>query len=300
LSSGHPKADVGFEILTQKNMKNPIPFIFLLWLPFTAGAFSFTPPEIPGWGQEGEVAVFTADNLFDHINGASEFYFSYHFQKLWVTRYKKGDAEIALEVYDHGDPVHAYGIYSMERPNGANVSAIGAQGYFEESILNFVTGKYYVKLFSFREPDAGSGVLLSTAKSFAPSLEEKPELPLIVQRIPTQNLVPNSCQFIPDTYMGYEFLGSAFRATYKTGDGQLTLFVMERKIPGEAAEIIRKYHELLKMDPGDLKEGDYRIEDPFNGSIRLSWKGNYIIGFSGDDLPAIRQDLLKTITDRLD
>ncbi len=279
-------------------MKHKLLFL-LLWLPFTAGAFSFIPPEIPGWEQEGDVEVFTEDNLFDHINGASEFYFSYHFKKLWVTRYKKGDAEITLEVYDHEDPVHAYGIYSMERPQGAKVSAIGAEGYFEESILNFVTGRYYIKLFSFREPDAGSGILLSTAKRFGPSLEKNPELPLTVRIMPAENLVPNSRQFIPDTYMGYEFMGSAFRATYKTADGELTLFVMERKTPEEAAAIIRKYHELLKIAQSEVREGDYLVKDPFNGNIHLTWKGNYMIGFSGDDLPAVREALRERITGRL-
>lgn len=274
-------------------------FILLLWLPFPVSAFSFIPPEIPGWEQEGDVEVFTIDNLFDHINGASEFYFSYHFQKLWVTRYKKGEAEITLEVYDQGDPVHAYGIYSMERPEGAKVSAIGAQGYFEESILNFVTGKYYVKLFSFREPNAGSGILLSTAKKVAPQLEKNPHLPAIVQLMPVENLVANSRQFIPDTYMGYKFLGSAFRATYREADGELTLFVLQRKSPEEAATILKKYHELLKTDTGELKEGNYMIEDPFNGTIYLTWKNNCIIGFSGDNLPAVREALLNKLKTRL-
>jgi hypothetical protein len=271
----------------------------LVWLPFAAGAFSFVPPQIPGWEQDGDVEIFTGDNLFDHIDGAAEFYLSYNFQKLWVVRYKKGEAEIALEVYDHGDPVHAYGVYSMERPNGAHVTAIGAQGYFEESLLNFVTGRYYVKMNSFREPDAGSGVLLSTAKDLSPQLEENPELPAIVRLMPAGNMVPNSCQFVPNTFMGLEFLGSAFQASYETGDGKLTLFVMERKSPDEAAVLLQKYHEFVQSDPGELKEGSYVIEDPFNGTIHLYWKDHYIIGFSGDDLPAVRESLLETMKSKL-
>jgi hypothetical protein len=279
-------------------MKN-IFLILLFSLPFATDAESFVPPVIPGWEQDGDVEVFTADNLYNHIDGAAEFYFSYNFQSLWVTRYKKGEAEITLEVYDHGDPVHAFGIYSMERPDNAAVSAIGAEGYFEESILNFVTGKYYVKMFSFRELNAGSGILLSTAKNFAPRLEKDPRLPVIVKQMPTENLVHNSCQFIPDNFMGLELLGSAFRASYKTADGTLTLFVLERKSADEAALILKKYHEFVKKDPGELKEGSYLIEDPFNGKVFLYWKNNYIIGFSGDDLPAVRESLLAEMKDKI-
>ncbi len=275
--------------------------LFLVFLlPIAVGAFSFNPPTIAGWEQEGEMEIFNTDNLYNHIDGASEFYFSYNFRQLWVVRYKKGEAEITLEVYDHGDPVHAWGIYSMERPSGAAVQPIGAEGYYEESILNFVTGRYYVKLNSFREPDAGKGVLLTTAKDLAPKLEENPDLPTVVKLMPKQNLVPNSCQYVSNTYMGYEFLGSAFRATYKTDQGELTLFVMEKQSPEEAAAILKKYHELLKTDPGELREGDYVLADPFNGTVHLCWKGKYLIGFSGDDLPGLRQSLLMEMKNKLD
>lgn len=279
-------------------MKN-IFLSLLFWLPLALEAASFVPPVIPGWEQDGDVEVFTGDNLYNHINGASELYFSYNFQNLWVTRYKKGDAEITLEVYDHGDPVQAFGIYSIERPGSASVSAIGAEGYFEEGTLNFVTGKYYVKMFSFREPDAGRGILLSTAKDFAPQLEKEPKLPATVQLMPVKNRIPNSCQFIPNTFMGLELLGSAFRASYKTADGTLTLFVMERKSADEAALTLKKYHEFVKKDPGDLREGAYLIEDPFNGNVHLYWKGCYIIGFSGDDLSSVRELLLTEMKDKL-
>jgi len=275
-------------------------FLFILFcLPFAVNAASFVPPVIPGWERDGDVEVYTGDNLYNHINGASELYFSYNFQSLWVSRYKKGEAEITLEVYDHGDPVQAFGIYSIERPGSVAVSAIGAEGYFEESILNFVTGKYYVKMFSFRETHAGSGILLSTARNFAPQLEKDPGLPAIVKLMPAENLVPNSFQFIPNTFMGLELLGSAFRASYKTADGTLTLFVIERKTADEAALILKKYHEFVKKDPGELKEGSYLIEDPFNGNVYLSWKSNYIIGFSGDDLPALRKSLLAEMKEKL-
>jgi hypothetical protein len=279
-------------------MKHTLLFL-LIGLPFAVSAFSFVPPEIPGWTQDGDIEIFTGEDLYNHINGASEFYLSYNFQKLWVVRYKKGEAEIALEVYDHGDPVHAFGIYSMERPSSANVSAIGAEGYFEESILNFVAGRYYVKMNSFREPNAGSGVLLSTAGKLSPQLEENPELPYVVKIMPTENLVPNSCQYVSNTFMGLGFLGSAFRASYKTADGTLMLFVLEQKAPDEAKVILQKYDEFIQKNPGELKEGDYLFEDPFNGTIRMYWKGNYIIGFSGDDLPEVRESLLNSVKSKL-
>ncbi|PWE01472.1 hypothetical protein DDZ16_01995 [Marinilabilia rubra] len=256
---------------------------------FMAKAASFDPPQIPGWLQDGDVEVFDKDNLFNHINGASEFYFSYNFQKLWVTRYKKDEAEMTLEVYDHGDIVHAYGIYSMERPPEADVKDIGAQGYYEESILNFVAGRYYVKMNAYREPNAALGVLMSTARMVSERMADDPSLPEIVRAMPGDQLVPNSRQFVSNTFMGLEFLGSAYRAKYSNDDGELTLFVMERDSKSDIENLLLKYHEFAQTDVSVLSEGDYVIEDPFNGTIHLSWIGNYIIGFSGDDLKSLRE-----------
>ncbi|WP_016779068.1 DUF6599 family protein [Anaerophaga thermohalophila] len=270
-----------------------------LLVSFAVFADSFQAPHISGWEQDGEIEVFDSSNLFDHINGASEFYFSYNFQKLWVVRYSKGDAEITLEVYDHGDPVHAYGIYSMERPPEAKVKRIGAQGYYEEAILNFVTGRYYVKMNSYREKDAGSGVLLSSARNLADTLNEDHQLPGIIEAMPRENLIVNSRQFVSNTFMGLEFLGSAYRANYKTDKGKLTMFVIERQTHDEVKELINKYHEFAGQEIEEPAEGDFVIKDPFNGTIYLYWTGKFIIGFSGDNLKPLRQKLLREMKENL-
>ncbi len=273
--------------------------LFFAAFAFSAGAAPFDPPQIEGWEQDGEMEVFNTDNLFNHINGASEFYFSYNFQKLWVVRYSKGDAEISLEVYDHGDPVHAYGIYSMERPPQSNVKKIGAQGYSEEAILNFVADRYYVKMHSYREPEAGSGVLLNMAEDLTGQLADQPELPEMIKALPDSNLVKNSRQFVSNTFMGLDFLGSAYRATYSNADGKVTLFVMERESVNDIKDILNQYLEFAGETPDSVEQGDYKIEDPFNGTIYLHWTGNSIIGFSGDDVEALRQELLKKMKEEL-
>lgn len=273
--------------------------IFFAALAFSAVAAPFDPPKIEGWEQDGDVKVFDRDNLFDHINGASEFYFSYNFQELWVVRYSKGDAEISLEVYDQGDPVHAYGIYSMERPPDSEVKEIGAQGYHEENILNFVADRYYVKMHSYHEPDAGSGVLLNLAEDLTSQLTDQPELPEMISAVPEKNLVKNSRQFVSNTFMGLDFLGSAYRATYSNDKGEVTLFVMERESAADIEKILKEYLEFAGEDSDALGEGDFEIEDPFNGTIHLNWTGNHIIGFSGDDVKELREELLQKMKDEL-
>ncbi|MFW6203165.1 MAG: DUF6599 family protein [Marinilabilia sp.] len=279
-------------------MKGTLIIIFAS-LVFSASAAPFDPPEIEGWEQDGDIKVFDRDNLFDHINGASEFYFSYNFKKLWVVRYSKGDAEISLEVYDQGDPVHAYGIYSMERPPESDVSDIGAQGYYEENILNFVADRYYVKMQAYHEPDAGSGVLLDMAEDLTHQITDQPELPEMIEALPEKNLKENSREYVSNTFMGLDFLGSAFRGTYSNDKGEITLFVLERESADDVQKILEQYLEFADEEPGSIDEGDYKLEDPFNGTIHLHWTGNYLIGFSGDDVKDLRSELLQKMKEEL-
>jgi len=272
---------------------------FFSALVLSAGAEPFDPPRVEGWEQDGDVKVFERDNLFDQINGAAEFYFSYNFQKLWVVRYAKGDAEISLEVYDQGDPVHAYGIYSMERPPDSDVKDIGSQGYYEETILNFVADRYYVKMHSFNEPKAGEGVLLDMAKDLTNQLADQPGLPEMVKAMPEKDLVKNTRQYVSNTFMGLEFLGSAFRGTYSNDDGEVTLFVMERDSVDDVKAILEEYLQFAEEENDTLKEGDYKIEDPYNGPIYLHWAGNHIIGFSGDNVENLRNELLQKMKEKL-
>ena len=272
-------------------------------LPFLSSlsinAAEFLPPDIDGWEQDGEVEVFERTNLFNHINGASEFYFSYNFQKVWVTRYKKGDAELTLEVYDHGDLAHAFGIYSMERPPEADVKDIGAQGYYEDAILNFVIDRYYVKMNSYREPGAGSGVLLNTANLVSRNLSDSHDLPEIVTLFPDESRVLNSRQFISNTFMGLEFLGSAFRARYQNEHGELTMFVMQRESAEEMKALLEKYLEFAGKKTVEPTEGSFVIEDPFNGAIHLTWFDKFVIGFSGDDIKVLRDELSTELKSKL-
>lgn len=259
----------------------------------SVNAFTFEPPQIEGWQQDGKVKTFDQSNLYNHINGASEFYFSYNFKKVWVVRYRKGDAELTLEVYDHGEPDFAYGIYSMERPPETEVQKIGAQGYYEDAILNFVIGRFYVKLNSYREPEAGSGVLLSTANELALNLSGNASLPPVIESFPEENLIRNTRQFVSNTFMGLEFLGSAYRASYINDEGKLTMFILQRENQEQIREILQKYFEFTQAEVPELNEGAFVVEDPFNGTIHLNWFGSQLYGFSGDDLPSLRASLLE-------
>ena len=50
--------------------------LFLLLLPFTVFAQEVNYPAVDGWARSGKTLFFNSVNLYEHIDGASEFYLS--------------------------------------------------------------------------------------------------------------------------------------------------------------------------------------------------------------------------------
>ena len=188
---------------------------------------------------------------------------------------------MTVEVYDHGDPLHAYGIYSIERSAKAETSPIGLEGYSDATTLNFVTGKFYVKINSTLLEKVAGFSLKSFATEFSKTLCSNPEYPKIIGLFPKENLQPNTCQYIPTEFMGLGFLGSAVRAKYSLNGADVTLFIIEKADRAEVEKMVLKYISYADSKIKNPAEGDILLKDPFNGTVSLRWKGNYLLGASG-------------------
>ncbi|MCE1197401.1 MAG: hypothetical protein LWW85_00405 [Marinilabiliales bacterium] len=240
-----------------------------------------TFPEMAGWKHDGALQEFNKENLFEHIDGASEFYLTYGFEKLYVASWSNKGAEVTIEVYDHADDLHAYGIYSIEKSAKASVVAVGLEGYGDATTFNFVAGRYYVKMNGTGLDKLPGFSLQGIAAEMAPKLCAKPLYPTLVGMFPKDGQVANSCQYIPTEFMGLGFLGSAVRAKYNVSGEEVTLFVMERAEKGEIAQMVQKYIDYAEAKIKKPAEGDFLLKDPFNGTVLLRWKGNHLIGVSG-------------------
>jgi hypothetical protein len=256
-------------------------FLSLLFYALLAQSQEVVFPELPGWKTDGKILSFNKENLYEHIDGAAEFYLSYGFESLQVASWSNNGAELTIEVYDHANPLHAYGIYSIERSVRAETLPVGVEGYGEASTFNFVAGKYYVKMNGTQLEKVPGFSIKGIAQEFSAKLCVKPEYPKEVGMFPVENLIPNTIQFIPTEFMGLGFLGSALRAKYSLSGEEITLFIIERPDRRAIEQIILKYATYAEVKIKNPAEGDFMFKDPFNGMVSLRWKGNFLIGASG-------------------
>ena len=273
--------------------------IIFLWVPGSeARGFKF--PEIAGWKQSEGVLTFIPQTLFEYINGAADLYLIYDFQELKVAEYQnERKASVTVEVYRYQTPTHAFGIYSQERLNTANFLDIGAQGYIEDEILNFITGPYYVKITGYKIESGGEGVLSSFAKRISENFEEKGALPDLLNFFPPDGKVKNSEKFIAKNFLGYSFLHSAFTADYEISGTKFLLFVIEGKETSDCKGMVQKYLQHTKSPESNIAEGRHIISDPHHGAIDLYWQGRYLWGILNVNDPGLRSKYLKLFEEGL-
>jgi hypothetical protein len=257
-------------------------------------AKDFKFPEIAGWRQSGEVQTFSPKTLFEYINGDADLYLMYDLQELKVTEYlNEKKASVIVDVYRHKTPTHAFGIYSQERLSNANFINVGAQGYVEEEILNFIAGPYYVKITGYKIESGAQEVLLSFAKKVLENLGEKGTLPTLLNSFPRDGKVKNSEKFIAKNFLGYSFLHSAFTCDYELSGKKFKLFVIAPADKAECRNIIQKYLEQTGKIEKNVAEGRRLIPDPHHGEIDLYWQGRYIWGILNLNEASLRSTYLK-------
>ena len=274
--------------------------IIFLWGP-GAETKDFSFPEITGWKQSGEIQTFSFKTLFEYINGDADLYLMYDLQELKVTEYlNEKKASVIVDVYRHKTPTYAFGIYSQERLSNANIIDIGAQGYIEKNVLNFVSGPYYVKLNSYNTGAEDEEILLNFAKKVSENLGEKGRLPSILSSFPQEGKKNNSEKFISINFLGYAFLHSAFTADYELSGKKFKLFVIEGADGNDCREMIQKYLQQTRSPEKNVTESRYAIADPYHGEIELHWKGKYIWGILNVSDTSLRSKYLKLFEVGLD
>jgi hypothetical protein len=288
-----------------KGGSNPV-HILLCWMLGTtlffmatrveAGTVAF--PEMAGWDQPEKSQLYSPETLYEYIDGAADLYLSYEFQELSVAEYRGAQkAAVTVEIYRHSTPTQAFGIYSQERLANAKLLEIGAQGYQEPTVLNFLTGSYYVKINGYETGAEDERILLAFGRKIEQILGRNPSLPEILAAFPQEGLKPHSEKFISKDFLGYSFLHSGFTADYELSGKAFKILVIEGRDQDDCRGMIERY---LKEtgSPGELSEGLYRLKDRHHGDVDLLWKGRFIWGTLNLDEPGLRSKYLKEIEGR--
>jgi hypothetical protein len=266
-------------------------FVFLFAPPSSAepaGMASFFP-DLIGWTRDGAPESFYPESLFEYINGAADVYLSYEFEELAALSYDGGEkSSLTIDIYKHRDIRNAFGIYSQEKSLSADFVEIGTEGYYDEGVLNFFQGPYYVKIMGFYLGDQDRAFLTDVANAIAAKLDGEPRFPEALECFPTEGRVPHSERYLARDVLGYGFLHSAYAADYDAGGDERRVFIFEAADEADALEMLAAYFELAGKKRAEviMNNGDYKFVDPrrtSSGPLTIRHSGRYFWGLFSDD-----------------
>ncbi|WP_439185490.1 DUF6599 family protein [Carboxylicivirga taeanensis] len=279
-------------------MKNYI--LLIVYLVSTVAFAQEYPDEfstIDGWSEVGEKQYYSADNLYDYINGASDFYLGYDFQDLWVVDYENDQGQLlTLELYRHADPLRAFGIYSEERPQAARMEAIGAQGFKEGGAIFFLADNYYAKVYNGR-PEVSDAEFIDFAEQVARRICSTCYLPRQFQLFPAEGKIELSERFMPENFMGITGFNGVCTVKYSAAGERFSLFVFQGD-DTSCQQLMTKYFERLKYKK-KLKEKIYDFEDPYLGKVKIAYQRGVIAGVLDANRSEQQEALLATLLNAL-
>lgn len=254
-------------------------------------------PEIPGLALTTEAMVYDASNLWEFINGAAELYVIYRFVDLHIAYYRSADrAEIRAEVYRHSTTEDAFGMYSQERSAESHFLPIGTQGYAEDGILNFLAGEYYVKLSSNSFGDTVQQSMLKVARAMEGALGGPTSWPDVLALLPSRNRLPNSEQYVAESFLGYSFLKGAYVAQYREGD-LFQVFIIPATSDSGARAMLAA---LSKVNHSPASGDTLRtIRDAHQGDMVVFCTGRYLAGVVRCNNPAVRSEFVEILQSSL-
>ena len=212
------------------------------------------PPELSAFSAP---ETFTADNLYDKVDGKADLYLTAGFVGLQCQRLAlKATNDIWMEwfVYDMGTLPQAFSVFSLQRRAEAQTLDLTPFAYQTQNSLYFVSGRYYVEAVTAMPTEPMMAAMLAMARQFVaahpPGAAEIPELKLF----PPENLEAGSQGLQIVDAFGFDGFTNVFTAKYRVPGGATNAAVLAflelTKTSTTAAALRDAYRSFLLANGG--------------------------------------------------
>jgi hypothetical protein len=238
-----------------------------------------------GWKAHGDVAQFTAANLWEKIDGRAEQYLDYKFVRLtYVSLANEQDNSQFIDTYvfDMGRPVQAFGVFSVERSEGLPAVALGREGYRAEASYFFWKGPYYVQVLASNKGPKLAQVGLQIASTLEKRLKDGGEPIWGLQALPETDRIPGTVQYFVTDALSLDFMKETYIAQYRKGGAKVTAFLSQKPSPEAAVKTLGSYEAYLKNSGkviGKQETGAYTLlTGDLGGTFDVAYRQGRLIG----------------------
>jgi len=177
-------------------------------------------PKAEGWTQAGEVRVYTAENLWEFINGAAVLFVEYGVRTCQTADLSAAGVSVTVDLYDMASPLRAVGVFKRESAGrgvdltGATIAALSPP---YQALM--VKGSTYVKVNVYEgelTESEGRQLLQGLAASIPGEAVMPPEFSLL----PEERKVAGSEGYQPGSFLSLAELEDCLYAQYEGSEGE--------------------------------------------------------------------------------
>ena len=263
--------------------------------------------KISGWKTDGEPLFYTADDLWEYIDGSAENFLSFDFRQVIAQDYlSPADRGLKAEIYEHGSPLMAYGIYAQLRSPGLALHEIGNEAFSDEYSINFWKDRFYVRVAVFEKGEDSNAAMKLFAEAIAAAIPGGGAgLPPEAGAFPEEGLVPNDLRYLTQGVLGREKFPPAFVGTYMLGSEPGKLYISPLADSAAARDTFEWYTDEMEsfLASSEGPDGEYILglgKDPYQGDVLVFCFGRYLGVLAGVKNPAEKgTELVKKTVERL-
>lgn len=229
---------------------------------------------VPGWEQFGMKREYTADNLYEYMDGNAESYLMYGFVRMQGISCTSGQKKLVIDVSEMEDSDLAYGMFASNRDPAQPIANIAMGGQVQPRRASFAKGRYYVEIAA--SPDGNhTAALQAFATKMEGLLEGRSTPPEALDWFSKENLT--SVQLVPESVLGLRQLKRGYVAKYAKGQA----FVVLEASPGLAAEAFKKVQARFpEASPAIVGDEAFQAKTQYLGGICIFRKGRYLAGYA--------------------
>lgn len=254
--------------------------------------------DLDGWQQAGKPETYNPDDVFKLIDGEAELYFPYGFKRVAAVNYQKPglDVPFAVEAYEMGSTLDAFGIYSNYRDTDSKLIGVGTEGYLGRGQAVFYQDTCFVKVRA-QKSDVKPEDVESLAKAISAALPQNKAKPEELKALAIPQVVPQSEQYIGQSLLGHKFLTRGLVAQVKVDDKTARVFVAmparngkENLLEGYAAYLEKNGAKMTRID-----DNTSAFVDPLQKGTIIRKKGDCLLGVTGLAAPEAGLPLLEAL-----
>jgi len=163
---------------------------------------SLLPGQVLGYVPQEKDGVYTADTLYELLDGGAEVYRSFHVRRVVSRRYgKPGAPDILADLFDMGSSRDAFGAYHHDIRDGRDATA-GVESDMAGSSLSFWKDRYFVSLVALADTPDTRRAVLDLGREIAAKIRGTGERPKILRLLPRSGLMKERVSYFHDwTYL---------------------------------------------------------------------------------------------------